>query len=85
MATGIAVEMDGCIIEDASRLHKDDAAHINMAELDSVISGLLIVLAWKFKRVELCTDSSTVHRWITDALTGKSRLKTKAANEMMIL
>ena len=55
-----------------------------MAELDSVIAGLNIALAWKFKRVELCTDSFTVHRWITDALTGKSRLKMKVASEMLI-
>ena len=34
--------------------------------------------------MELLTYSSTVHRWITDALTGRSRLKTKAMSEMLI-
>ena len=84
LALSVAVEVDGCIVEDASWLRKDDATHINMAELDSVIKGLNLALTWEFKRVELLTDSSTVHRWITDALTGKSRLKTKAASEMLI-
>ena len=61
LATGVAVEVDGCIIEEASRLREDDAAYINMAELVSVIAGLNIALAWMFKRVELCTDSSIVY------------------------
>ena len=30
------------------------------------------------------TDSVTVHRWISAPLTGKARLKTKAAGEMLI-
>ena len=30
------------------------------------------------------TNSSTVHRWISDGLSGKTRLKTKAASEMLI-
>ena len=51
--TGVAVEVNSCIIKDISRLRKDDVAHINMAELDSVIAGLNIALAWRFKRVEL--------------------------------
>ena len=28
-------------------------------------------------------DSLTVHQWISDALSGRSRLKTKAASEML--
>uniref|UniRef100_A0A5S6R3V7 Integrase catalytic domain-containing protein n=1 Tax=Trichuris muris TaxID=70415 RepID=A0A5S6R3V7_TRIMR len=30
------------------------------------------------------TDSTTVQRWISDGLSGKARLKTKAASEMLI-
>ena len=55
-----------------------------MAELDAVVKGLNLALAWKVKRVEVMTDSATVYRWISDGLTGKSRLRTKAANEMLI-
>ena len=84
LALGAAVEIDGCVVEDASWLRKDEAGHINMAELDAVIKGLNLVLAWQMKEVEIKTDSATVHQWISDGLTGKSRLKTKAANEMLI-
>ena len=79
LALGAAVKIDSSIVEDASWLHKDDSSHINMAKLDAVIKGLNLALAWKIRTVELMTDSSTVHRWISDSLSGRSRLKTKAA------
>ena len=81
---GVALEVDGCIVEDASWLQKDDSSHINMAELDAVVKGLKLALAWQMRSVELMTDSSTVFRWISDSLSGKSRLRTKAASEMLI-
>lgn len=84
LALGVALEIDGHIVEDASWLRKEDSSHINMAELDAVIKGLNLALAWKVKKVEILTDSSTVHRWIADGLSGKSRLRTKAASEMLI-
>ncbi|MPC30392.1 hypothetical protein E2C01_023655 [Portunus trituberculatus] len=84
LALGVVIESDGCIIGDASWLRKDDSTHINMAELDAVVKELNLVLAWKIKEVELMTDSVTVHRWISDSLSGKSRLRTKAASEMLI-
>ncbi|XP_045111049.1 uncharacterized protein LOC123504528 [Portunus trituberculatus] len=84
LAMGAAVEVEGKIVEDACWLRPDGASHINMAELDAVIKGLNLALAWKMSKVELVTDSSTVHRWINDCLTGRARLKTKAASEMLI-
>ncbi|KAK4322347.1 hypothetical protein Pmani_006904 [Petrolisthes manimaculis] len=84
LALGVVIEIDGCIIEDACWLRKDDSAHINMAELDAVVRGLNLVLAWQMKEVEILTDSSTVFRWISDSLSGRSRVKTKAASEMLI-
>ena len=36
------------------------------------------------KAIELKTDSLTVHRWITDAHSGLSRLRNKAHGEMLI-
>ena len=84
LATGVLLEVDGATIEDASWLRSNASSHINMAELDAVIKGLNVALAWDLKSVELMTDSSTVHRWITDGLTGKRRLKTKASSEMLI-
>ena len=84
LALGAVVEIDGSVVEDACWLRKEDAGHINMAELDALVKGLNLVLAWKVKKVEIKTDSTAVHQWISDGLTGKSRLKTKAANEMLI-
>lgn len=84
LALGVAIEADRHIIKDASWLLKDDSCHINMAELDAVIKELNLTLSWKVKKVELSTDSSTVHCWISDGLSGGSRLKTKAASEMLI-
>ncbi|KFD49052.1 hypothetical protein M513_10100 [Trichuris suis] len=84
LALGVALEVDGSVIEDGTWLRPDEARHINMAELDAVIKGINLALSWQMKEIELMTDSATVHRWIEDALSGRTRLKTKAANEMLI-
>ena len=84
LAYGAVLEVDGEVIEDASWMRKECTSHINMAELDAVVKGLNLALIWKMKAVKIMTDSATVHRWIEDGLTGKSRLRTKAANEMLI-
>ena len=34
--------------------------------------------------IHLRTDSACVHRWISDTLSGKARVRTKAASEMLI-
>uniref|UniRef100_A0A5S6QIU7 RNA-directed DNA polymerase n=1 Tax=Trichuris muris TaxID=70415 RepID=A0A5S6QIU7_TRIMR len=84
LALGVALEVDGAIIEDGAWLRPDDAGHINMAELDAVVKGLNLALSWQLKDLQLMTDSLTVYRWIDDALSGRARLKTKAAREMLI-
>ena len=84
IALGVAVEINGSVVEDASWMRKEESSHINMAELDAVIKGLNLALAWSVKKVEVLTDSSTVQRWISDAISGRSRLRTKAASEMLI-
>uniref|UniRef100_A0A5S6R6C0 Integrase catalytic domain-containing protein n=1 Tax=Trichuris muris TaxID=70415 RepID=A0A5S6R6C0_TRIMR len=55
-----------------------------MAELDAVIKGLNLAVTWKMRWIELMTDSTTVHKWISDALSGRARMKTKAASEILI-
>ncbi|KFD59763.1 hypothetical protein M514_28060 [Trichuris suis] len=55
-----------------------------MAELDVVIRGLNLAISWHMKEIKLVTDSLTVQRWFNDGLSGKARLKIKAANEMLI-
>ena len=84
IAIGVVLTVDREVVEDASWLRSTEVTHINMAELDAVVKGLNMALTWGFTELTLYTDSATVHRWVTDALTGKSRLRTKAASEMLI-
>ena len=85
IAYGVVMESeDGNVIEDACWLRREDTAHINMAELDAVVRGLNIAIAWGMTTVHLKTDSATVHRWVEDALTDRTRLRTKAQGEMLI-
>ena len=78
---GVALESNGAIIEDTSWLRKGEANSINMAELDVVAEGLNLAIAWGMKRIEIVTDSAIVHQWISYGLTGRRRLKTKAAGK----
>ena len=85
LATGVAIEYDGAVIEDASWLrpvHTDK--HISLAELDAVLRGVNLVLHWRASVIHLRTDSACMHRWISDTLFGKARVRTKAASEMLI-
>ena len=63
LATGVAIEHDGAIIEDASWLRPVHAdKHINLAELDAVLRGINLALHWKASVIHLRTDSVCVHR-----------------------
>ena len=85
VATGVVVETsEGDVIEDGSWLRKDDSTHINVAELNAAVRGINMAIAWRMRNIELRTDSSTVHRWVDDALSGRARLRTKAHGEMLI-
>ena len=85
VAAGVALETpEGHLIEDGSWLRKDEASHINMAELDAAVRGVNLAIAWGMREVKLKTDSATVHRWVNDALSGRTRLRTKAQGEMLI-
>lgn len=69
----MALEVNGAIVVHPCWLFlAGDAEHINLAELDAVIKGFILALV---------TDSSCVQRWISDTLTGKGRVKTRAASE----
>ena len=80
----VIVEVDDKIIEDAYWFRKDDTTHINMSELDAVINGQNMGLNRKMSILHICTDLKAVFHCVTDALTRKSRLNTKASNEMLI-
>ncbi|KAK4304578.1 hypothetical protein Pmani_023457 [Petrolisthes manimaculis] len=72
VALGVAVEVNGDIVEDACYLRQDESAHINMAEMDAALKELNLAVAWGMTHIYLMTDSVTVHRWISDTLTGKA-------------
>lgn len=84
IALGAVLEIDGSVIEDGCWLRLDDASHINMAELDAAIRGVNMALSWKITKFRLITDSRTVYHWMSNALSGRSKLQTKAASEMLI-
>ena len=85
LAIGVALEANGAVVEDACWLRPtNDPQHINLAELDATLKGINLALQWQATVLHLITDSACTHRWISDALTGKARLTTKAASEMLI-
>ena len=56
----------------------------NMAELDAALSSVNMVIAWGIRVIDLRTNSATVHKWVGDALSGRSRLRTNAHAELLI-
>ena len=62
VATGVALGVNGSIIEDACWLHPiNDARHINLTELDAVIKGVNLALQWLARVLHVVTDSACVH------------------------
>ena len=85
LATGCALEVDGCIVEDGAWLRKkDDGAHINMAELDSVIKGLNLAAKWELEDVKVVTDSATVFGWLNSTFQGTHKIRTRGMSEMLV-
>ena len=85
LATGVLLIYNGAVVEDACWLRSEkDSQHINLAELDAIIKGINLAIFWKTTTLHLFTDSACVHKWISDPLTSKARVRTKAASEMLI-
>ena len=85
LAVGVALEMDGRLIEDAAWLRKaSDCAHINVSELDAVLKGINLALKWDLTEIEVMTDSVTVLHWLNSALSKDRRIKTRGSAEMLI-
>ena len=77
LAIGVLLEKNGAAIENACWLRRtNDAAHINLAELDVVMKGINLALQWKVRKLRIHTDSLCVYDWISDTLTGKARVRT---------
>lgn len=58
--------------------------HINLAEIDAILRGINMALQWRATVGHLKSDSTCVHQWVSDTLSGMSRVYTKAATEMLI-
>ena len=85
VATEVALETNGTVIEDACWLRlTNDAQHINLAELDAALKGVNLALQWEVTVLHLVTDSACVHRWISDTLTGKARVNTRATDAILV-
>ena len=85
VATGVALETNGMVIKDACWLRPtNDTQHINLAELNVALKGVNLALQWEATVLHLSIDSACVHQWISDTLTGKARVNTRAADEMLI-
>ena len=79
------LEYDGAVVEDACWLCPEkESQHINLAELNAIIKGINLVILWKMTTLHLFTDSACVHKLISDTLTDKARVQTKASSEMLI-
>jgi hypothetical protein len=85
LATGVALQIGDDIVEDAAWLRKKhDAAHINVAELESVIQGINMAIRWEMKTINVMTDSATVCGWMSSVLTRSHRVKSHGLAEMLI-
>ena len=56
LAVGCALELNGQIVKDGAWLRKkDDGQHINLAELDSVVRGIILAAKWGLNKVAILT------------------------------
>ena len=85
IAIGICLELEGNIVEDASWLRKSgDASHINLAELDAIVKGVNLAVAWNVRRLEIMTDSRTVCSWLQMLVTDAKRLRVNGLGETLV-
>ena len=85
LVLGALVQIGGVTIEDAEWLWNDlSEVHINMAELDAILCGVNMALAWKLNKLQMFTGSVIDFHWISDAVTRKSRLSSKVSAELLV-
>ena len=85
LAIGVALERYEAVLKDACWLGpENDAQHINLAELDAVLKGINLALQWQCRVLRIKTDPACVYHWLSDTLTGRARVRTKTASEMLI-
>jgi len=85
VALGVALAVDGRVVEDAAWLRKEhDTAHINLAELDAVLRGVSLAIRWRITELTIRTDSVTVQKWLVAVLENRHPIKSSALAEMLI-
>ena len=63
LTIGVVLYVDGVCVKDQSWLRLgDDDRHINVAELESILNGISLVVSWKIKCFIVMTDSSCVFK-----------------------
>ena len=73
LAEGVGITTpEGWVIKDACWLRRDGSSPINISELDSAIRGMNLAVAWGMESLDLRTDPVNVHRWISDAPSGRA-------------
>ena len=85
LATGVALEIGGVLVEDRAWLRKEsDCHHINVAELDSVVKGLNLAVDWGLKDIKIKTDSATVRAWCDLIVNEDHPVRSKGAAEVLV-
>lgn len=72
----VLLECGGTVVEDTCLLRPEkDSQHINLAELDAIIKRVNLAILWKVIILHLFTDPACVHKWVSDALTRRARVR----------
>ena len=85
VATGVALETNGMVIEDACWLCPTNGSqHINLVKVEAALKGVNLALQWEATVLHLVTNSACVHWWISNTLTGKACVNMRRAGEMLV-
>ena len=49
-----------------------------------MLKGINLALQWQSRVLHIKTDSACIYHWVSDTLTGRVRVRTKVASEMLI-
>ncbi|KAF4708308.1 hypothetical protein FOZ63_027969, partial [Perkinsus olseni] len=87
-ATAIGVTLltaSGDSVEDACwLLPRNSRTHINVLELNSVIKGLNLAIAWDVKCLHLLVDSKTVYGWLSAMLSDERGIRAGGMYQILV-
>ncbi|MEL7309034.1 MAG: DDE-type integrase/transposase/recombinase, partial [Pseudomonadota bacterium] len=80
-----SITPNGRIVEDASWLRKkNDANHINLAELEAVLKGVNMAANWEISNLKIIVDSATVFGWLRSTFEDTDRVKMHGMSEILV-